>query len=100
MDDQNKNLIFATVLSFIVILGWFVLFPPPETDAITEPPVATTSQAPTPDVVAPSGTTAPATAANPAETQTDALDQAPRIPVETARLSGSISLLEGLPNHN
>ena len=34
MDDQNKNLILATALSFIVILVWFVLFPPPE-----EPPV-------------------------------------------------------------
>ena len=31
MDDQNnKNLILATVLSFLVILVWFVLFPPPE----------------------------------------------------------------------
>jgi YidC/Oxa1 family membrane protein insertase len=29
MDDQNKNLILATVLSFLVILVWFVLFPPP-----------------------------------------------------------------------
>ena len=30
MDDQNKNLILATGLSFLVILVWFVLFPPPE----------------------------------------------------------------------
>ena len=30
MDDQNKNLILATALSFVVILIWFVLFPPPE----------------------------------------------------------------------
>ena len=29
MDDQNKNLILATGLSFLVILVWFVLFPPP-----------------------------------------------------------------------
>ena len=43
MDDQNKNLILATVLSFLVILGWFVagpmLFPqwfPEETAATTE----------------------------------------------------------------
>ena len=31
MDDQNKNLILATALSFLVILGWYVggpiLFP-------------------------------------------------------------------------
>ena len=30
MDDQNKNLILATVLSFLVILGWYTFFPPPE----------------------------------------------------------------------
>ncbi len=30
MDDQNKNLILASVLSFVVIIVWFVLFPPPE----------------------------------------------------------------------
>ena len=30
MDDQNKNLILASVLSFIVIITWFILFPPPE----------------------------------------------------------------------
>ena len=30
MDDQNKNLLLATVLSFLVILVWFVLFPPEE----------------------------------------------------------------------
>ena len=30
MDDQNKNLILATALSFLVILVWFLLFPPPE----------------------------------------------------------------------
>ena len=31
MDDQNKNLILATALSFLVILIWFALFPPPAT---------------------------------------------------------------------
>ena len=30
MDDQNKNLILATALSFLVILVWFWLFPPEE----------------------------------------------------------------------
>ena len=30
MDDQNRNLILATALSFAVILVWFLLFPPPE----------------------------------------------------------------------
>ena len=36
MDDQNKNLILATALSFLVILVWFVLFPPPEPTPTTE----------------------------------------------------------------
>ena len=30
MDDQNRNLILASALSFVVIIVWFVLFPPPE----------------------------------------------------------------------
>jgi YidC/Oxa1 family membrane protein insertase len=30
MDDQNRNLILATAFSMVVILIWFVLFPPPE----------------------------------------------------------------------
>ena len=30
MDEQNRNLILATVLSFLVILVWFVMFPPEE----------------------------------------------------------------------
>ena len=63
MDDQNKNLILATVLSFLVILGWFVagpmLFPqwfPAETQA-TEPLAAV------PD--APAATTAPRAPSSP-----------------------------------
>ena len=27
MDDQSRNLILATALSFLVILGWFLLVP-------------------------------------------------------------------------
>ena len=30
MDDQNRNLILATALSFAVIMVWFLVFPPPE----------------------------------------------------------------------
>ena len=89
MDDQNKNLILATVLSFLVILGWFVagpmLFPqwfPAETQA-TEPLAAV------PD--------APATAAAPAGTvaSTEPLPDAPRLTIDTPKLSGSISMLGG-----
>lgn len=30
MDDQNRNLILATVLSGVVLLGWSFFFPAPE----------------------------------------------------------------------
>ncbi|MBL8561129.1 MAG: membrane protein insertase YidC [Gemmobacter sp.] len=79
MDDQNKNLILATVLSFLVILGWFWFFPPPE--PLPETPVAT-EQAATPAAPQPAaGTEAIA-----------AVPQAARLKVDTPRLEGSISL--------
>ena len=37
MDDQNRNLILATALSFLVILGWFLLFPPPPPEQVAPP---------------------------------------------------------------
>ena len=39
MDDQNRNLILATALSFLVILVWFILFPPqePPVEPVTPP---------------------------------------------------------------
>ena len=95
MDDQNKNLILATALSFVVILIWFVLFPPPEPEAIEPAPAVTEETAApgdgaaTPGVADPPGGT-PATeetAAGPAD--------APRIAIETPRLSGSISTQGG-----
>ncbi|WP_300033937.1 membrane protein insertase YidC [uncultured Roseobacter sp.] len=97
MDDQNKNLILATALSFIVILVWFVLFPPPEPQApvdtqtaeelLPQSPVAT---APTAADAAPSDVSA-----QNAETRQEALSAAPRVAVSTDRLEGSVSLLGG-----
>ena len=73
MDDQSRNLILATALSFLVILGWFVLgpilfpsaFPPPteQTDAparggqtagepTTAAPPAAGAAAPAPELAA------------------------------------------------
>ncbi|WP_375230016.1 membrane protein insertase YidC [Roseobacter sp. S98] len=97
MDDQNKNLILATALSFLVILVWFVLFPPPEpeipaevtasSDLTPESPVASA-----PTAAAPAGETATATTA---DTGADAVSDAPRVRVSTNRIEGSISLLGG-----
>tara|TARA_R100000935_G_scaffold33933_2_gene54385 strand:+ start:2892 stop:4700 length:1809 start_codon:yes stop_codon:yes gene_type:complete len=94
MDDQNKNLIFATVLSFIVILGWFVLFPPQETETLSEPPLQT-SDANASEAVVPANAGSASIPAEDSESTTKALDTAPRIAVETARIAGSISLLGG-----
>jgi YidC/Oxa1 family membrane protein insertase len=97
MDDQNKNLILATALSFLVILVWFILFPPPApeqapqqpaveqtADGVAAPPVATAPD----DAPSLPGTGAP-------ELIEEDVADIPRVPIETARLSGSISLLGG-----
>ena len=100
MDDQNKNLILATALSFLVILIWFVVFPPPEPET---PLAETPAQAGISDTATDTAAT-PATAdiaatpgsvATEAESRDAALSEAPRVAIETPRLSGSISLLGG-----
>ena len=96
MDDQNKNLILATALSFIVILVWFVLFPPPEPELPLDAnatsdltPEGTTGNLPTvPADVATEATTVP-------DASTAAIEAAPRVNISTDRIEGSISLLGG-----
>ncbi len=92
MDDQNKNLILATALSFLVILVWFVLFPPEEPVSDPNAPSVTaqndTQVAPAP----PADNSATGTAAQPATETTEA---AARIAIKSDRLTGSISLLGG-----
>ena len=95
MDDQNKNLILATVLSFLVIMTWFVLFPPPE--EVVDPNAAATEEAapvdgvdtPTADATGETGA-----AADAAATEAVAVD-APRIEIDTPSLKGSLSLQGG-----
>jgi len=102
MDDQNRNLILATALSFLVILVWFLLFPPEEPRA-PQPPAETTGSAETgTPPAAPAtgpGTTAPtppAAAEAPGATPAPTPDtEARRLAIETPRLSGSISLRGG-----
>ncbi len=102
-DDNNKNLILATALSFLVILGWFLFFPPeqpiqlpPEqtgqtattsgSDAVNTVPSATT------DATVPSATVSIGNT----ETLEKALAKSPRLKIDTKRVFGSISLTGAL----
>ena len=81
MEDQNKNLILATVLSMMVVLVWMVFFPPPEAPVAPEVPVAVQ-------------TADPAVVADDAVTEAEEA-QAARVAIETAELSGTVSMLGG-----
>ncbi|MEM9432338.1 MAG: membrane protein insertase YidC [Pseudomonadota bacterium] len=96
MDEQNRNLILATALSFLVIMVWFVLFPPEE-------PIQDPNAVPAASETAPQSAQTPQVAGvptapqqlDPAATRDAALSEAPRIQIETPDLSGSISLTGG-----
>ena len=100
MDDQNKNLILATALSFLVILVWFLLFPPEEQAPQTATQPGTVQQSADGTVQVPaadgSATSAPpALVSTPEETREAALGKAPRVAIDTPSLTGSISLKGG-----
>jgi YidC/Oxa1 family membrane protein insertase len=103
MDEQNRNLILATVLSALVLLAWFLLFPPEQrspdlaqgdtSDGISDvgPGVLTPPVTPLAPGVAQEGLPA---AMSPLSR--DALVAASaRIPIETPRLTGSVNLTGG-----
>ncbi len=96
-DDNTKNLILATALSFLVILGWFWFFPPevpPQTvpsetvqnsdTSNTVPSVAGDAVVPLVDLPTVS------------ENRADALAKSPRVKIDSARVFGSISLTGAL----
>ncbi|MCA0922730.1 membrane protein insertase YidC [Pseudooceanicola nanhaiensis] len=103
MDNQNKNLLLATVLSGLVIVGWTVLFPPSPAVDPNAPAETTTSAsdqtagstALTPGAETPSGTAAGATAPGEMNATQTAEAQAARVTIDTPRISGSISMLGG-----
>jgi YidC/Oxa1 family membrane protein insertase len=100
MDDNNKNLILATALSFLVILVWFALFPPPEIDpgqsSSDTAPVAQADGTTVPAVPASGSTDTPTpTVGTAAQDRAQTLAEAPRVTIATPHLSGSISLLGG-----
>lgn len=96
MQDNNKNLLLATALSFLVIFAWFLLFPPEPYEPEPEPDQQETdagggstdagdgtATAPPADDTLPGSVAAPDTA------------QAARIPIRTGRLDGSMSIVGG-----
>ncbi len=90
MDDQNKNLILAMVLSTIVLVVWMVLFaPPPQTEA-GETTVTETGEV----ASMPAAETPEAATASP-EATVNATPEAIRVPVITPSLKGSVSLTGG-----
>jgi YidC/Oxa1 family membrane protein insertase len=96
MDDQNKNLILATALSFIVILVWFVVFPPPEAPEAVSPDTTTDADTTQPSTA--SAPTAEADASVAAQTDdgvTALAQNAPRLTIDTPTVEGSISLQGG-----
>ena len=91
MDDNNRNLILATVLSFLVILLWYTVFAPEPEPQTTDPTVATQP------ADAPASPASPAASGPAADlgNDTDPVPQADRVRIESPSLSGSISLAGG-----
>ena len=87
MDDQNKNLILATALSLVVLIGWFALFPPPESTILDPNAEAFPKETPVPSAAELATSTAPQMAVE----GTDA----PRVEINSPRVEGSLSLQGG-----
>ena len=87
MDDQNKNLILATALSLVVLIGWFALFPPPESTILDPNAEALPQETPVPSAAELATSTAPQMAVEGAD--------APRVEINSPRVEGSLSLQGG-----
>jgi YidC/Oxa1 family membrane protein insertase len=98
MDDQNKNLLLATALSFLVILVWYVFVSPPEPlpidadqSVVSTPGAALNSDG----TIAAVPQAADAGAATTAQTPEPTAPEAPRLTIDTPKLKGTISLAGG-----
>ncbi|WP_342077132.1 membrane protein insertase YidC [Yoonia sp. SS1-5] len=90
MNEQNRNLILATVLSFAVIMIWTAFFPPEDIPVAPTQETAVSTEGgalPAADPVA-GAPTAPTDVPEP-------VADAPRVEIKTDVLSGSLSLLGG-----
>ena len=90
MNDQNKNLILASVLSFIVIITWFILVPPPE--PVTRD-IENTQQQAEESNLAPNADTENAPLIETGETEIAV--EAERVQIENELLTGAISTQGG-----
>ncbi|MEM1232904.1 MAG: membrane protein insertase YidC [Pseudomonadota bacterium] len=97
MDEQNKNLLLATGLSFLVLLVWMAFFAPepPAEPPVVELPVASEADTALPTAQADDAPAAPGSVATPGEVREAALSSAERVTIDTPRLEGSISLFGG-----
>ncbi|NOR61957.1 MAG: membrane protein insertase YidC [Rhodobacteraceae bacterium] len=95
MEDQNKNMILAIVLSMAVIFGWTIFFPQEPASDLGSQLGALPEGTLTPPVGADGVTGVGQVAATPASTETAEVMDAARVDIRTAKLSGSISLLGG-----
>ena len=98
MDDKStqKNMIIAAALSFAVIAVWFIIFPPQPVEQPMEPTAQVQTEG---GATAPGGTVGGATGGTSAGTGADdasaAREPAPRVQIDSDRLTGSLSLRGG-----
>jgi YidC/Oxa1 family membrane protein insertase len=95
--DEQKNMLIAAVLSFAVIAAWFILFPP-EQRAPMPPEQQVAGEAAPGGQATGTGDVAPDAAGGASDAPVNrdaALTQAARLPVESPRVGGSISLKGG-----
>jgi len=106
MDEQNRNLLLAVALSALVMVVWMVFFAPPlpeprplpdqaaqtTADGTALPPAATGGET---AATGNTGNAAGTPGATDPATPTEAAADAPRLPIDTPALTGSISLRGG-----
>ncbi|WP_375280214.1 membrane protein insertase YidC [Pseudooctadecabacter sp.] len=95
MDDQNKNLILATALSFLVILVWFVLFPPPPVEEATVRDEIVAADGTTLQVEGDVPTDVPTASLLAPQSVEDAVGESARVDIDSPSLIGSLSLTGG-----
>jgi len=88
MDDQNKNLILAMVLSSLVLVVWMILFAPDPSQVPETPAQASENALSVPAANAPQYDAAPSN-------EIAATPEAERVSIDTPSLGGSVSLTGG-----